>query len=330
MWAFARAHQLGEQPPDRLYVVGADDAWIQRLSFLRTNERNASLLDSSGFEALDSALDATRPDVLILDPLVVFCGGGNINDNAAMAQVMRRLKSLAVKYDCAILIVHHTRKGGERGDPEAIGGAAAIVNLARRALMPVPMTEDEAQAFGILPSERLQYFKLVDAKANFTRRSADSPWYELHSIELPNAEPPTYQSGDNVQAITRVILPLKRTAAQIANDRKIQRAILDLVDRGKLVDGARYPYNANVTGAQNKRALLDDAMAAVAEATKPRQYPSGDLRAIVYAAIEKMKVEGWLRVDEIKSGRFHGTSALRVEWRRTPWPPEQDQNNQDN
>ena len=39
------------------------------------------MLDESGFEVLEAALEALRPDVIMLDPLVAFCGGGNMNDN---------------------------------------------------------------------------------------------------------------------------------------------------------------------------------------------------------------------------------------------------------
>jgi hypothetical protein len=318
MWAFARAHVIGGQTLDRLYAVGADDPRVQGLSFLRT-ERNVSSLDIEGFKALKSALDVIRPDVLMLDPLVAFCGGGNMNDNAAMSLVMRGLKSLAVEFNCAVLIVHHTKKGGEQGDAEAVSGAAAIVNLARRAIMPVPMTKEEAPSFGVLPSERFRFFKLVDAKSNFAPRSADSPWYALHSIELPNAEPPIYPNGDNVQAVARVSLPLPKTAAEAADDQKIQRAILDLVDRGKVVDGRRYPYSPNITGAKNMRALLDDAVAAVTEATAPKQWPPDDLRAVVHAAINRMTVLGWLHEESIRKGRFRGRSALCVRWKLTPW-----------
>jgi hypothetical protein len=156
MWAFTRAHagKITEQAPDHFYTLGADDERVQSLSFLQTNERNASTLDIRGFEVLESALAAIRPDVAMLDPLIVFCSGGNINDNAVMAQVMRVLKFLATKYDCAILIVHHTKKGGDRGDPEAVSGAAAIVNLARCAIMPVPMTKEEATRTKQLQSAR--------------------------------------------------------------------------------------------------------------------------------------------------------------------------------
>jgi hypothetical protein len=282
MWAFSKAHidKIAAQPPDNFYVVGADDDRIQHLAFLQTNEKNRTILNTSGFAALESLIDAVCPDVVMLDPFVVFCSGGSMNDPPVMAQVMRKLKSLAMKHDCAVLIVHHNRKGGERDDQESISGAASIVNLARCAIMPVPMTADEAQKLGVLPSERHQYFRLVNAKPNFTPKSEDSPWYRLHGIEIPNAEPPIYENGDNVQAVMRVKLPLAKTAAEIADDQKIQRAILDLVDRGKLVDGIRYPYSPNVSGQKNMRGLLDDAMAAVKDAT-PRQWRSNDLQAVV-------------------------------------------------
>jgi hypothetical protein len=181
------------------------------------------------------------------------------------------------------------------------------------------MTEDEATNLGILPSERVRYFKLVDAKTNFTLKSLDNPWYRLHSVALPNAEPPIYPNGDNVQAVVRVTLPLPKTASEMADDRKIQKAILDLVDHGKLINGERYPYSPNVTGHQNMRALLDDALTAVADATQSRQWPPGDLRAVVHAAIDKMRGIGWLYEKKIEKGRFHGSAALHVEWRNTPW-----------
>ena len=322
MWAFARAHadKITEQPPDRFYAIGVEDDRVQHMSFLRTNERNKSTLDNTGFAILESALDALRPDVLMLDPLMAFCSGGNMNDPAVMAQVMRRLKSLAIKFDCAILIVHHNKKGGERDDQESISGAASIVNLARCALMPIPMTTEEATKFGVLPSERHRYFRLVNAKPNFTPKSEDSPWYRLHSIELPNPEPPLYDYGDNIQAVARVSLPLPKTAVEAAGDQKVQRAILELVDRGKLIDGKRYPYSPNITGAKNMRGLLDDAIAAVHHATAPKQWRPNDLEAVVHAAIDKMKKDEWLYEETIEQGRFRQRSALCVAWQTTPWP----------
>jgi AAA domain len=314
MWAFARAHanKITQQAPDRFYTIGAE-------SFLQTNDRNRTTLDVSGFAALESLIAAVRPDVVMIDPLVVFCSGGDMN-GPIMAQVLRKLKSLAIKYDCSMLVVHHNKKGGERDNQESIANAAAIVNLARCAIMPVPMTAEEAKELGILPSERHQYFRLVNAKPNYTPKSEDSPWYQLHSIPLPNPELPLYEHGDNVQAVARVSLPLPKTAAEAAENENVQRAILDLVERGKLLEGEWYPYSPNITGAKNMRALLDDAMAAIADATAHRQWRPKDLQAVVHAAIDKMKGDRWLYEKEIEKGRFRQRSGLYVDWAKTAWP----------
>ena len=134
IYAFCLKHGLTEQDICRLRMAGADDWRVQRLSFLRTEKGN-SHLDESGLAHLEGLLESVRPDVVVLDPLVAFCGGGNINDNAVMALLMRALKRLACQFDCAVLIIHHTRKGGDLNTAEAISGASSIVNLARRAIM---------------------------------------------------------------------------------------------------------------------------------------------------------------------------------------------------
>jgi hypothetical protein len=118
--------------------------------------------------------------------------------------------------------------------------------------MPVPMAQDEAPKNGVPASERFRYLKLVDAKSNFAPRAADNPWYRLNSVCLPNAEPPVYPHGDNVQAIERVTLPLVMDAAARADDLKVKRALLDLIHRGKEIDEKHYPYSPSLAGAKNR------------------------------------------------------------------------------
>jgi hypothetical protein len=313
VWAFCLAHQVAEHDLDRLYAAGADDRRVQALSFLRTNEKGHSELDAAGLAQLRSALQSLSPDVIILDPLVALCASGNMNDNPSMSLVIRALKALAAEFDCAILIVHHTRKNAEAGTADAISGAASIVNLARRAIMPVTVSAEEATTLGILPSERLRHFKLIDAKSNLAPRSTDVPIYRLHSVELPNAEPPTYPFGDNVQAVARVRLPLQASAAASMDDQKIRRAILDLVACGKVIDGKVYLYSPNTTGAKNVRSILDDAVAAARSATAPRQWAPGDLEAVVATTIKKLQEDGTLVSGEITgTGRFRRGQGLQV------------------
>jgi hypothetical protein len=323
IYAFCLRHGIAEQDLGRLLVAGADDWRVQRTSFLRTEKGN-SVLDEAGLAHFETVIESLRPDTVVVDPLVVFCGGGNINDNAVMALVMRALKRLAGKYDFAGLLIHHTKKGADLSNAEAISGASAIVNLARRAIMTVPMTLEEAKAAGVLPSYRSRYFKVVAAKSNLAPRSEDAPRYELCSITLPNAEPPVYTCGDGVQAVARVKLSQLSGTTAAGIDQNVQRAILDAVDLGKLIDGQRYPYSPNVTGANNQRALIEDGVAAVASATAPKQWETSDLRAVVERSIAGMKSDGWLIDVEIGGGRFRRGRGLEVDWSRTPWPPKVD------
>src|SRR2546429_5745957 len=141
---------------------------------------------------------------MVLDPLGMFCPAG-LNNNCVMSQVMLCLKRLARKHGCAILIVHHTRKDGDLTNTDAIGGASAIVNHARVAIMVARMSEKEAKNFrGILPTETWRYFRIIDAKTNLAPPSADAQWYQLISYELPNAADPIYVHGDRVQVVDKV------------------------------------------------------------------------------------------------------------------------------
>jgi hypothetical protein len=321
VFAFCLAHNVLEHELTRLHVAGADHPGVRGLSLLRANERGVSELDPSGVATLEAMLHQLSPDLVVLDPLVALCSNGNMNDNSSMSMVMRELKRLAIKFDCAILIVHHTRKGGEAGSAEAISGAASIVNLSRRAIMPVGITAAEADKLRVTSEERWRYFKLIDAKTNLAPRGSDPPIYRLHSINLQNAEPPIYPYGDNVQAVVRVQLPVQSRAAGSTEEDKIRQTIIDVVDRRKLIDGKSYPYSPTSSGADNARDLLPDAIAAARSAIAPREIPPGDLEAAVKETIKSLMKEGILVSDNIKDlipepGRFRRGRGLRVDHSR--------------
>lgn len=319
LYAFCLQHNLKEHDIGRLGLLGADEATVQNISFLRT-EKGTAVINSAGIELLDTILSSERSDILVLDPLVSFCGGGNMNDNAAMSLVMRELKRLAGKHKCAVLIIHHTRKGSDLTSAEAIGGASAIVNLARKAIMALPMTDEEANKLGVVPSKRGSYFRAAAAKANLAPRSTDADWYELCSVTLPNPEPPTYPYGDGVQAIQRV--QLAQIVTTSSNDPLIQKAILDTVDIGKMVDGHVVPYSPSPAGANKKRSLHDDAMGAARATPIGGQMAEADLQVTVKRCITDMTARGWLSEEILSGGPFRRGRGLRVHWDQTPWAAE--------
>ena len=322
--AFCQQHNIPEHELERLYLVGADDLKVQGISFLRAAGPSSSILDPAGFAQLDGFLASLTPDLIILDPLIALCGGGNVNDNAVMSLVFRQLKQIAIKYNCAILVVLHTRKGGDLSTADAISGASAIKDLARRAIMPVTMTEVEAKTYGLLPSERFQYFRLVGAKSNLAPNS-DEAWYKLENQELPNAEPPTYPHGDRVQAVVRVNLKPSKSSSSIGPEQQnIRFELIKLIDRGLTIDGETVPYSPNSTGKNKMRAILDEAMAAVKRVSGDREYSQRDLRALTERELEALKHEGWVVVEPIAKGRFRRSQGLRPVWERTPWAKERE------
>jgi hypothetical protein len=297
---------------------------VQDLKFLRPAGPNSSALDEAGFTNLQNLLTSLRPDLVVIDPLIALCGGGNINDNAVMSLVMRELKKVAIKYNCAVLIVLHTRKGGDLTTADAISGASAIKDLARRAIMPVTMAEVEAKTYGLLPSERFRFFRLVDAKSNLAPHSNEA-WYRLENQELPNAELPTYPHGDRVQAVVRVKLtPSKASSGAGPEQQRIRFELLKLIERGITIDGETFPYSPNGTGKNKMRAILDEAMDAVKLVSEGQEYAPSDLRAVAERELEALKQEGWAIVEKIKKGRFRRNQALRPVWERTPWAKERE------
>ena len=110
LWGFCIEYGLTEQDLARLIILGADDGQVQRISFLRVDKTSCHL-DQSGIDAFDTLLSQVRPDLVILDPLVSLCAGANMNDNAAMALVMKTIKQLATKL-CST--AHPSHKEGRR------------------------------------------------------------------------------------------------------------------------------------------------------------------------------------------------------------------------
>jgi KaiC/GvpD/RAD55 family RecA-like ATPase len=318
--AFGMLHNITEQDmKDRLFIVGTDSWQMQHLMLLRT-ERQLSVIDENGFTHLENFLASKKLSVVVIDPLISFCGG-NVNDNAAMGQVMRRLKQLAAKYHCAMVIVHHNRKGGDLESQEAVSGAAATVNLSRRTIATIRMTPREANELGVLPSECWRYFRVVVTKTNMSppTSNGNTAWYEMVSVSLGNANA-IYKSGDKVHAVKRAKFTPANNVQLTVDDKIIRRAILDVVQRGKIIDGETHQYSPKTTGAKNQRSVLDDAKAAVRQAVPHNQWAPGDLKAIVTRAVNRMLTDGWLIDEEIQQGRFRRRRGLRVDWPRTHWP----------
>jgi AAA domain/Primase C terminal 2 (PriCT-2)/RepB DNA-primase from phage plasmid len=190
-------HNLTPSDLANITVIGSEGV---RFTLTGGTER-APAVNHTGLGALAELMREKEADVLILDPLGPLVPLG-LNDNGLMASLLLGLKQIAKAGNFAPLILHHFKKGAD-GSAESIGGAAAIVNHARAALTIQSIDKETAENRGVLPSEEWRWLRVVSLKANLTPPADADDWLYLASVELPNAAPPDYPRGDNVQAIVK-------------------------------------------------------------------------------------------------------------------------------
>lgn len=119
------------------------------------------------------------------------------NSNPEMIQAAAAWRRVARFGDCAVVLVHHARKG-MMGNIEAARGAKALSDSARIGLLLSSMTEDECNALAVPLADRHRYVRLDDAKMNLSPRAAKASWLFLNHVELGNVTE-VYPNGDQVQ-----------------------------------------------------------------------------------------------------------------------------------
>jgi len=83
-------------------------------------------LDVDGHqEYLAATIEAVKPKLLILDPFVRLhrC---NENDVQEVAPMLSYLRNLQRRFHCAVLLVHHSRKGGHSRGGQALRGSSEL------------------------------------------------------------------------------------------------------------------------------------------------------------------------------------------------------------
>lgn len=167
----------------RLGVIGPTGVG----TLLAVHPDGRALVNTHVMKRLKEVIAAFKPDVLMLDPFVELHGADE-NDNTAVRGVMAMLRTLAKQHNMAVVVLHHSRKGaGTPGDPDSIRGAGAIVGASRLSFTINPMSEDDATKLGLKPEQRRWYFRLDDAKANYSPL-LDAQWFEKQGRELANGD----------------------------------------------------------------------------------------------------------------------------------------------
>jgi AAA domain len=197
-------------------------------------DRDRIVVDTGAADRIMQVIERHNVDVVVLDPFIKISGAPE-NDNPATDAVARILARIAEQRNVAVLVLHHFRKGAaEAGNMDAARGARSLIDAARIACPLLPMSPDEAKAFGVGEDERRRLVRLDDGKVNIALSSTKPRWYRLASVNLNNGTA-AYPSGDNVQAIEHWSAP--ETWKGLSN--ALLNRILDDIDAG-MEKGERY------------------------------------------------------------------------------------------
>lgn len=150
-------------------------------------------------EAITEQIQEHHIGLLVVDP---YAESHDLqeNSNPDMVKAAAAWRRIARATNCAILLVHHVRKG-IIDSIDAARGAKALTDSARAGLIMAAMSAEEAEQFGINEEDRQRYVRLDDAKMNLAPKAGKAKWFRLEQVALPNGTE-DYPNGDNVAAIT--------------------------------------------------------------------------------------------------------------------------------
>lgn len=166
----------------RLFV----DSGRERGLCTASQSREGVQINAPEVEGLVSEIQKRGIDVLIVDPFVSSHQVSE-NDNGAIDKVAKEWGRIAERCNCAIELVHHTRKlGGEDASSEASRGAVALLGAARSARVLNRMAEAQKAEAGV-SSDPMTYFSVERDKANLAP-AGKRVWRRMVSVDLGNGD----------------------------------------------------------------------------------------------------------------------------------------------
>ena len=181
-------------------------------------------------DAICSQIERRMIGLLIIDPLAGTHAVSE-NDNGEMNAIINVWRGIAARTDCAILLVHHGRKGqiDDEAAADASRGASAVIDAVRTARMVRAMTGDEAEKLNVPEGERRQYARLLDSKTNLAAYGKGS-WVRITQVLLRN--------GDSVGAIEAWKAP---DELEGVGPEELDRVVAELTQRGPQRESVQSP-----------------------------------------------------------------------------------------
>lgn len=129
MWIQAEIHKCFLE--DRLNAVAKglstrEEALLDD-NLILSGRLDLDLKNERDYEEIRKQLEKFRPDIWAIDPIIDFSTAEE-NSNVEVRALLRRINELATEFNCAVILVHHTRKPSKEKhtDFDQIRGASAF------------------------------------------------------------------------------------------------------------------------------------------------------------------------------------------------------------
>lgn len=183
---------------------------------------------------LAATIEAVKPRLLVLDPFVRLhrC---NENDVQEVAPMLSFLRNLQRRYHCAVLLVHHARKGGHSRGGQALRGSSELHAIGDSNLY----LRRKADRL-LLSIEHRAAPSVDDIAVGLRGDEGALALGVLHEDEAPTSAPPSDDLGERiVEALAdgEPLTPRQLRAACRVRMARVYDALQQLADDGRVVQG---------------------------------------------------------------------------------------------
>ena len=149
----------------RLFLDSGRDT---RIDLVKDGPKNTVVINVEAKQHLIDTIRQNAIDVAIFDPVADFATAAQ-NSNEVMNAIVKTCGEIAVETNCAIGLVHHSRKtNGQEVSVEDARGGSALVAGTRIARVLNRMTANEAAKAGVRSNAYRRYFRMSSDKVNLT------------------------------------------------------------------------------------------------------------------------------------------------------------------
>ena len=126
--------------------------------------------------------------VVFIDPWI--CAHSvNESDNGSINAVIAEIRKVADETNCAVVLVHHIRKGnGQDASIDSVRGASSLIGAARTARVLNRISVAEASRLGLSKEDECTVFRVTDGKSNLAPASGAMVYRRMLGVKLNNGE----------------------------------------------------------------------------------------------------------------------------------------------